>query len=57
MLLHFKIGVDKNKADKEKVDGQCNGRVLLDGMPGGFHFFAPVDIVENHNGSRVGVMQ
>jgi len=51
MLLYFKLVAEKNQSDKEQIDAQSYGRMLLNGMPGLFHAFTPVNIIENYHGT------
>lgn len=57
MLFHFKIRVDIYQADKKKINGECNSRMLLYDGPGCFHFFTPVDIVEDEYGGRACMLE
>ena len=50
MLLYFKLFAKENKAQKEDVHRALHSRMCLDFGPGFFHFFAPMDVVENKNG-------
>ncbi len=54
MLRRFKFLPEKNQAEKKNIHGATNRGVDFDLFPSSFHFFAPMDVVEDQDGIIAG---
>ena len=50
MLLFSEFLPENNNTKKEQVDGTADSEMRANVFPGCFHFFTPVDVIENENG-------
>lgn len=57
MLFYFNGWIKENKAYKKQVDGKGNTFICFHRLPCFFHFFTPMNIVENHQAFMVQVWQ
>ena len=51
MLFGLEVILKKNNPDKEQINAQCYLRVFTDILPCFLHFFTPVNVVKDKNGS------
>ena len=49
MFFLLLLGTKKYDADKEQINREGYGRMLLNSLPCLFHFFTPMNIIQHHN--------